>query len=295
VIEDSTGKRSDLHARTTVIATGGCAANATMFENLHGVPLYRKVAYPQSQGMGLSLGQAAGGYLRCADNYVGYHGAIATNDQIPSPPFASMSIDARSRAPWEVFVNAHGERFVREDHPGMSARDRIMDRQPGHRFWAIFDQRILDEAPPLISGWTRDKLLATFNKHPMFTRGATLAELGVVTGIDPARLEKSIRAYNVSVEKGTPDPFGRSHRPVPVSRAPFFAIRSQTWTLKSYAGVAVNKNLQVITKEGRPVANLYAAGEVLGASTGGRAHTSGASVTPALTFGRLLGQKILPI
>jgi fumarate reductase flavoprotein subunit len=57
----------------------------------------------------------------------------------------------------------------------------------------------------------------------------------------------------------------------------------------------VNRNLQVITKEGKVVPNLYAAGEVLGAATGGRAHTSGASVTPALTFGRLLGEKILPL
>jgi fumarate reductase flavoprotein subunit len=295
VIEDSSGKRSDMRARSTVIATGGCAANPTMFENLHGVPLYRKVAYAQSQGMGLSLGQAAGGYLRCADYYVGYYGSIATSDQTPSPPFANMSIDARSRAPWEVFVNAHGERFVREDHPSMSARDRTMDRQPGHRFWAVFDQRILDEAPPLIPGWSREKLLDTFNKHPMFTRGATLAELGVVSGVNPAALEQTIRAYNMAVEKGTPDPFGRIQRPLPLARGPFYAIRSQTWTLKSYAGVAVNKNLQVVTKEGRTVPNLYAAGEVLGASTGGRAHTSGASVTPALTFGRLLGQKILPL
>ena len=57
----------------------------------------------------------------------------------------------------------------------------------------------------------------------------------------------------------------------------------------------MNKDLQVVTRENRAVPNLYAAGEVLGASTGGKAHTSGASVTPALTFGRLLGQKILPL
>ena len=295
VTEDSKGKRSDVRGNTTVIATGGCAANPTMFENLHGVPLYRKVAWPQSQGMGLSLGQAAGGYLRCADNYVGYYGSIATSDQIPSPPAANMSIDARTRAPWEVFVNSRGERFVQEDHPGMSARDRTMDRQPGHRFWAIFDQRILDEAPPLIPAWSRDKLMDAFNKHPMFTRGASLAELGVVTGVDPSGLERSVRTYNLAIEKGAPDSFKRLHRPLPIARAPFYAIRSQAWTLKSYAGLAVNTDLQVITKEGRPVPTLYAAGEVLGAATGGRAHMSGASVTPALTFGRLLGQRILPL
>ena len=134
VVEDGNGKRSDLRARNTVIATGGCAANPIMFQNLHGVPLYRRVAYPFSQGAGLSLGLAAGGYLRGAENHVGYYGSVAEDDQIPSGSAASMSIDPKKRAPWEIFVNARGERFVREDHPSVNARDRAMDLQPGHRF-----------------------------------------------------------------------------------------------------------------------------------------------------------------
>ena len=293
VTQDGKGKRSDVLGRNVVIASGGCAANATMFENLHGVPLYRKVAWPFSQGDGLSLGLGAGGYLRGAETYLGYFGSIPMNDQIPSPPAANMSIHPDSRAPWEVFVNARGERFVREDHPSLNSRDRAMDLQPGHRFWAIFDQGILDEAPPLIADWSRNQFMDAFNSHPMFTRAATLGELGVVTGIDPAGLERSIQTYNAAVEKKAPDPFDRAYRPLPVSRPPFYAVRSQTWTLKSYAGLAVNENLQVITREGDPVGNLFAAGEVLGAATSGRSHTSGASVTPALTFGRLLGGKIV--
>ena len=293
VTQDSKGKRSDILGRNVVIASGGCAANATMFENLHGVPLYRKVAWPFSQGDGLSLGLGAGGYLRGAETYLGYFGSIPMNDQIPAPPAANMSIHPDTRAPWEVFVNARGERFVREDHPSLNSRDRAMDLQPGHRFWAIFDQRILDEAPPLIPEWSRNQFLRAFNSHPMFTRAPTLGELGVVTGIDPAGLERGIHAYNVAIEKKAQDSFDRAYRPLPISRPPFYAVRSQTWTLKSYAGLAVNADLQVITREGDPVGNLYAAGEVLGAATSGRSHTSGASVTPALTFGRLLGRNII--
>ncbi|MEO7773389.1 MAG: FAD-dependent oxidoreductase [Steroidobacteraceae bacterium] len=295
VIEDSKGKRSDVRGRNTIITTGGCASNPAMFESLHGVPLYRRAAWPTSQGMGLTLGQAAGGYLRCAENYVGYYGSIPEDDSIPSAAAADMMIDARIRAPWEIWVNARGERYIREDLTTMSRRDRIHDQQPGHRFWAVFDQRILEEAPPLIPKWSREQLIAAFNTHPMFSRGATLAELGVRAGIDPATLQNNIDAYNRALEQKKPDPFERAHRPAPIGRAPYYAIRSQTWTLKSYAGLAVNKDLQVITRDAAVVPNLYAAGEVLGASTGGKAHTSGASVTPALTFGRLLGQKLVKV
>lgn len=295
VVEDSQGKRSDVLGRSTVIATGGCAGNPRMFEALHGVPLYRRAAMPSSQGAGFLLGQSAGGYLRCAENYIGYYGSIAQSDQWPSPAAANMDIDPRSRQPWEIYVNAGGERFVREDHPGMSERDRIMDRQPGHCFWAVFDHRVLDQAPPLVAQWSREQLLEAFNTHPMFHRGATLTELGVRAGVDPGALHGTVAAYNESIKKQGMDPFNREHRPVPLARGPFYAIRSQTWTLKSYAGLAVNQDLQVVTREGRAISGLYAAGEVLGAATGGKAHTNGASLTPALTFGKLLGEKIIQI
>jgi len=295
VTEDRKGKRSDIRGRNVMLTTGGCAANPVMFQNVHGVPLYRNIAWPFSQGAGLSLGQSGGGYLRGAENYVGYYGSIASDDRIPSPPAANMSIDPKSRAPWEVFVNAYGQRFVREDHPSLNARDRTMDLQPGHRFWAVFDQRILDDAPPLIPAWSRDRFTKSFNEHPMFTRAATLTELGVLTGIDPAGLASSIDGYNRALQARSPDEFGREYRPLPLLRPPYYAVRSQAWTLKSYAGLAVNERLQVMTPDGEPVRNLYAAGEVLGAATSGKSHTSGASVTPALTFGRLLGRSIIDV
>ena len=293
--EDNDGKRSDFQGRNVVISSGGCAANPTMFENIHGVPLYTQIAYPFSQGAGLTLGLGAGGYLRGGDKYVSLFGAVLEDNKIPSPRVASLSIAVQHRAPWEVFVNARGERFVQEDHPSFGHRERALDLQPGHRFWAIFDQKILDQAPPVIPDWSRDKFLGAFNKHPMFTRAPSLSELGVATGIHPANLERSMNNYNWAIKKREPDQFNRDHRPLPVSSPPFYAIQSQGWTVLSFAGLAVDRDLQVITTEGRPVPNLYAAGEVLGAAAvGGHAYTNGASVTPALTFGRLLGQKILP-
>ena len=64
--------------------------------------------------------------------------------------------------------------------------------------------------------------------------------------------------------------------------------------MTTFAGIAVNKNLEVIKQDGSPVGNLYAAGEVLGTgATSGRAICGGMLVTPAITFGKLLGERIL--
>lgn len=76
VTEDSGGKRSDIGASNVVIASGGCASNPVMYEQIHGVPVYSRFAYPFSQGDGLSLGLEAGGYLRGAENYISAFGSV---------------------------------------------------------------------------------------------------------------------------------------------------------------------------------------------------------------------------
>ena len=66
--------------------------------------------------------------------------------------------------------------------------------------------------------------------------------------------------------------------------------------MTSTVGLAVNGDLKVIREGGDPIPNLYAAGELLGSGqTMGRAACGGMMITPALTFGRLLGDRMLDL
>ncbi len=108
-----------------------------------------------------------------------------------------------------------------------------------------------------------------------------------------ATLRATIEAYNRGVLDGTPDPLGRMHRPLPIAEPPFRAVRHFGWTIITFPGLGVDDRLRVIDGAGAPIPNLYAAGEILGfGATGGAAYTSGMSVTPAMTFGRLLGARL---
>jgi fumarate reductase flavoprotein subunit len=105
-------------------------------------------------------------------------------------------------------------------------------------------------------------------------------------------LAKAVAGYNYGVETGN-DFFGRVHAPLPIGRAPFYAIRMQGSAISSAIGLAVDDQLRVIRRDGTPIRNLYAAGELLGSSqTMGKAACGGMMVTPALTFGRLLGARL---
>jgi fumarate reductase flavoprotein subunit len=58
----------------------------------------------------------------------------------------------------------------------------------------------------------------------------------------------------------------------------------------------VDKQLRVVTPDKRPIGNLYAAGEVIGGwQCAGDVVVNGCMVTPAVTFGKLLGQRMLSI
>lgn len=72
-----------------------------------------------------------------------------------------------------------------------------------------------------------------------------------------------MEVFNAAQSGKRRDPLGREHMPLPIVKAPFYAIQIQSWNLTAYAGVA-DGQLRVIRKDGKPIPNLYAAGELLG-------------------------------
>jgi fumarate reductase flavoprotein subunit len=142
-------------------------------------------------------------------------------------------------------------------------------------------------------GWPAETYRAAFNTHPMFARGQTLNELAVRAGLNPVNLAEAVAGYNAALAAGAADPLGREARPAPIAQGPFYAIRMQGWSSTSSVGLAVDGDLRVVTRSGAPIPNLYAAGEVLGTgATMGNAFVGGGILTSALTFGRLLGERL---
>ncbi len=292
--ESDVGVKQDFMGRNVVITAGGCASNPRMFEDLNGAKLNCEIAYPYSQGQGILLGLGAGGYVRGGEKYNPLFGTLLSDDNFPSPQDSGFISDPERRQPWEVYVNARGERFVREDDTSVDRREHALARQPGHRMWIVSDQEIMDKAPMYLTSWKKDKFMAAFGTHPMLAKADSIEALGVKAGVNPHGLVQSVAAYNAAIATGATDPLGRTHRPLQVSKGPFYAVRMTGWTVIGFAGLAIDGALRVIREDGTPIPNLYAAGEVIGAgATSGNAYTNGALVTPSLTFGRLLGQKML--
>jgi fumarate reductase flavoprotein subunit len=198
-----------------------------------------------------------------------------------------------------IIVNRHGRRFVNESIPykdiGMASLD-----QPDGVGVMIFDQKIFDKAVEN-------------------TRKASsvIPSENVVSGLDPARirlLEKAdtieeladriqlprevlrdtVERYNAGVSAGADTEFGHRHLSATIGELarietpPFYAYEAKSHFISTYAGLAVDDSMRVLTSAGR-IPGLFAAGEAIGGFHGVSYH-SGAAVGQALVFGRLAGR-----
>ncbi|MDG2242575.1 MAG: FAD-dependent oxidoreductase [Rhodospirillaceae bacterium] len=294
--ENDSGKMTDVLGQSTLLASGGYASNPELFYRLSGYKQYGKGSYPYSQGDGYLMALAAGGYTRGKENYrCGSPQIMASADE-PAVPDTRFLIYPEVRQPWEIQVNMNGERFVAEDSVSVDEREHALLRQPELRSWLVFDQTILDQAPSGIEGWDKSDFVEAFESHPMFFKAQSIGELAEKGGVDGEGLVATVEKYNSGQALGHDSAYGRTHMPLPIQQAPFYAIRQQGFSISSTVGVAADNQLRVVRQDGGAVEGLYAAGELLGSGQlMGNTAVGGMMVTPALTFGRIFGETLLKV
>lgn len=295
MVQDDKGKRTQYSGRNIVLTAGGCMRSPTVFSKYHKKTLFGRTAYAHSQGEGIELGVAVGGNVSGGDLYIAHLGAIMADRNFPAPTLTTAALDSRRRQPWEISVNVFGKRYIAED-ADIDPLERALTDQPDMAAFVIWDQEIYDKAPPLMARMPKDQQMANFNNgHPMFARADTLDEIARRMNLPSAAVAETVKAFNAAVASKS-DPLGRKHMPLPIVKPPFYAVETHGTGVFSHAGLDVDKELRVITADKRPIKNLYAAGEVIGGwQCAGDVVVNGCMVTPAVTFGMLLGQKMLKI
>jgi predicted oxidoreductase len=106
-------------------------------------------------------------------------------------------------------------------------------------------------------------------------------------------LKTTVEVFNNAVTTQNDEAFQRSCLEDAITEAPFYAVLVHASSLISFGGLKVNEQLQVVDKNDAPIQNLYAAGEILGAgATSGNAFCGGMVLTPAISFGKWLGETL---
>lgn len=301
VLKSKDGREKTVSAANVLLSMGGYNSNAEIFPKYsNGYPLFKgspvSGSHPNANGRGHALGEKAGGYVRNRDFF------MPTFGRVKDPKDASYVsnvtlIHAASllgtRPLWEIFVNRDGKRFVTEDSGSADAKELALLEIPDLTFWVIFDQRAREEAKCIYVSMTHEEADALYNDHESFRKADSLEQLAEGMGVNPAGLAETVERYNGFVEKGVDDDFGREYLPAPISRPPFYGVKHHGMSLTSFAGLAVNENLELIREDGSVIPGVYAAGECIGlGATSGKSFCGGMGLMSAITFGRLLGDRI---
>ncbi len=199
-----------------------------------------------------------------------------------------------------IIVNRQGRRFVNESIPykdiGMASLD-----QPDGVGVMIFDQKIFDRAVEntrnASSAIPSENVVSGLDagRIRLLVQADTIEELAEKIDVPRRELSQTVERYNDDVADGTDTEFGRRHLsgsigdPVKIETPPFYAYEAKSHFLSTYAGLAIDDGMRVLTSAGH-IPGLFAAGEAIGGFHGASYH-SGAAVGQALVFGRIAGRQ----
>jgi tricarballylate dehydrogenase len=133
--------------------------------------------------------------------------------------------------------------------------------------------------------------------------GGSIGELAGKLGLDPAALEGTVSAFNAAVRPGTFDHTilddcatqgldpPKSHWARRIVEAPFYAYPVRPGITFTYLGTRVNRHARMIMADGRPSANMFAAGEIMAGNVLGEGYAAGVGMTIGSVFGRIAGRE----
>ena len=131
----------------------------------------------------------------------------------------------------------------------------------------------------------------------------SLSELAARLELDSTAFEHTMREFNAAVRPGTFDHTilddcrtegllpPKSHWARRIEQPPFFAYPVRPGITFTYLGTRVNKEARLIMRDGRPSANMFAAGEIMAGNVLGRGYAAGIGMTIGSVFGRIAGRE----
>jgi predicted oxidoreductase len=298
VTELRTGRRRELLARNTIVATGGFGSNLELVLKNWPAELPRPQrlllgAAHSADGGGHELVRRAGGTVSRLDHQWNYVLGL------PDPRDATGKRGLAAFNFRSIWVNAEGRRFTREFGDEKESLAALL-RQPGGSYWVVFDEAGRGAFSITLAGWENFPEVSriVYETPGAAVRASSIEELAAKTGMPADNLRQTIKRYGELAAEGVDHDFAAfgpktTPKPQPLDTTRLYAARFFPITRKSMGGVVVDSECRVLSPAGKPIAGLYAIGEVTGfAGINGRAALEGTFLGPAIFMGRIAGRAV---
>ena len=269
-----------VNAKSVVLATGGFGANDEMtFENDNEIDEYVKSTNaPGSTGDGITMAEKLG-----ADT-VGM-------DQIQLYPVCDpetgrlLYVGDTRLVGGALLVNKEGKRFVEE----LGTRREIslaIKAQTDHVGYLIWDEKSNETTGTMASNPEEAK--EQFDKGNLY-KADTIEELAEHFDIDKDQLLETVETFNENSKKEEDPEFNLRMLGWSIEEGPYYMLKAAPAVHHTMGGLKINKEAEVLDKDGNPIKGLYAAGEVTGGIHGSN-RLGSAAIADITVFGRIAGQ-----
>jgi len=283
------GGATEIRAATLVAAAGGFEANIEWLKQYWGEAaenfLIRGTPYNRGSILKMLLAkgvQEVGDPTQCH--------AVAIDAR--APKFDGGIITRHDSVVFGIVVNKHAQRFYDEGEDIWPKRyaiwGRLVAAQPDQIAYIIFDSTVLNSFMPTL--------------FPPIKAGS-ITELAGKFELDAAVLEKTVAEFNAAVRPGSFDHTilddcrtegltpPKTHWARRLETPPYYAYPVRPGITFTYLGTRVNKQARMVMKDGKPSANMFAAGEIMAGNVLGKGYAAGIGMTIGSVFGRIAGRE----
>jgi tricarballylate dehydrogenase len=280
---------TDIRASALVAAAGGFEANIEWLKQYWGEAADNFLirGTPYNRGTILKMLLAKG--VREVGDPTQCH-AVAIDAR--APKFDGGIITRLDCVVFGVVVNRHALRFYDEGEDIWPKRyaiwGRLVAAQPDQIAYIIFDASSRNSFMPSL--------------FPPIEAGS-IAELSNKLELDANVLETTIAGFNAAVRPGTFDHTilddcrtegltpPKTHWARRIETPPYYAYPVRPGITFTYLGTRVNKQAQMLMNDGKPAANMFAAGEIMAGNVLGQGYAAGIGMTIGSVFGRVAGRE----
>jgi tricarballylate dehydrogenase len=281
------GSERKIGAKTLVAASGGFESNIPWLKDAWGPAADNFLIRGTPYNMGVVLRALLDRGAKQIGDPTQCH-AVAIDAR--SPKFDGGICTRVDCVSLGIVVNKHAKRFYDEGEDFWPKRYAIWGRlvagQPDQIAYSIIDSKAVGKFMP-----------------PVFPpiKAASIAELARALELDPAALEDTVKRFNAAARPGTFNHAAlddcvtegieprKTHWARPIDTPPFFGYPLRPGITFTYLGVAVNERAQMLMSDGKPAANVFAAGEIMAGNILGKGYLAGFGMTIGAVFGRIAG------
>jgi tricarballylate dehydrogenase len=278
-----------IRARAVVIATGGYEANVEWLRRHWGDAVDNFIIRGTPYNDGAMLATLLRKNAKPMGDPKGFH-AVAVDAR--SPKFDGGIVTRLDAIPFGVVVNKFGRRFYDEGEAIWPKRYAIwgglIAGQPDQIAYVVVDAKTIRRfLPPMFKPHQADSfaaLAAALNLDPEAFAG-TLNEYNRATS---GKSEQRMETPDGNGTQGISPP--KSNWALPIDTPPFYALPLRPGITFTYMGVAVDETGRVLTQNGQPFKNMYAAGEIMSGNILTKGYLAGFGMTIGSVFGELAGR-----